>query len=142
MRGIYYKLPIDFKGIIEKKELIKISLEESIGQHIFMLMITSFGECKFDEHYGCEIWNIDFDLLKNDNELKTFITNSLKKSLVEYEKRIRIEDIQIGISQQNLGDFHKKRIKKKIVVQIRGTILETNRSLHFENYFFVSPLSY
>lgn len=142
MKGIYYKLPIDFKNLMSKGDLSKITLEHSIRQHIFMLMTTSFGECKFDESYGCGIWELDFDLLKNDNELKILIHKGLKDCITRYEKRFVVEDIEVSISEQNIGVNHQKRIKKKIIIKIKGAVLETNRVLDFQDYFFVSPLSY
>ena len=117
MKGIYYKLPIDFEGLIKKQDLAKIALEDSISQSIYTLMTTSLGECKFDETYGCELWDSDFDLLKSDNELKVFVAQSLKKSIAQHEKRITTQDIEV-------------------------TITETNRPYTFKNSFFVSPLSY
>ena len=33
MKGTYYKTPIDFKALIEKRDLAKTTLESSIDQH-------------------------------------------------------------------------------------------------------------
>jgi len=142
MKGIYYKLPIDFGGLMKKQDLAKIALEDSISQSIYTLMTTVFGECKFDETYGCELWDTDFDLLKSDDELKVFVAKSLKNSIIQHEKRIFLQDIEIRISEQNLGEINKKRIKKKVLVSVRAIVLETNRPYTFRNSFFVSPLSY
>jgi GPW/gp25 family protein len=142
MKGIYYKLPIDFEGLMKKQDLAKIALEDSISQSIFTLMTTSFGECKFDETYGCELWDSDFDLLKSDNELKVFVAKSLKNSILQHEKRIFLQDVEVTISEQDLGNTHKKRMKKKILVSVRAIILETNRPFVYDFFFFVSPLSY
>ena len=142
MKGIYYKLPIDFGGLMKKQDLAKIALEDSISQSIYTLMTTVFGECKFDETYGCELWDTDFDLLKSDDELKVFVAKSLKNSIIQHEKRIFLQDIEIKISEQNLGEINKKRIKKKVLVSIKAIVLETNRPYTFKNSFFVSPLSY
>ena len=142
MKGIYYKLPIDFEGLMKKQDLAKIALEDSISQSIFTLMTTVFGECKFDETYGCELWDTDFDLLKSDDELKVFVAKSLKNSIIQHEKRIFLQDIEIKISEQNLGEINKKRIKKKVLVSVRAIVLETNRPYVYKNSFFVSPLSY
>ena len=101
MKGIYYKLPIDFGGLMKKQDLAKIALEDSISQSIYTLMTTVFGECKFDETYGCELWDTDFDLLKSDDELKVFVAKSLKNSIIQHEKRIFLQDIEIKISEQN-----------------------------------------
>lgn len=142
MKGIYYKLPIDFENLIKKKELVRMTLESSIEQYVFMLMTTCFGECKFDEKYGCEIWDSDFDLLRDDNDLKNYIIKSLKETLHQYERRIDLEEIEVIVREQDFGSHQKKRIKKKIIIHINGTILETNGSYSFQKYFFVSPLSY
>ncbi|WP_332453550.1 GPW/gp25 family protein [Chryseobacterium aquaticum] len=142
MQGVYYKIPFDFESLTEKKDAEKILLETSIHQHIFLLATTSFGECKFDETYGSEIWEMDFDIMKNDNSLKEFIADTLKKSVTTYERRIRLEDVEVIINDHNLGTLGKRRMKKKVSIVIKGTVLETNRPFMFSNSFFVGPLSY
>ena len=142
MQGVYYKIPFDFESLTEKKDAEKMSLEASIHQHIFLLATTSFGECKFDETYGTEIWEMDFDIMKSDNALKEFITQSLKKSVGIHEKRIKLEDVEVVVSDHNLGTLGKKRMKKRIFISIKGIVVETNRPLMFNNSFFVGPLSY
>ena len=49
MKGTYYKTPIDFKALIEKRDLAKTTLDTSIDQQHFLLATTAWGECKFDE---------------------------------------------------------------------------------------------
>ena len=49
MKGTYYKIPIDFKALIEKHDLAKTTLETSVDQQLFLLATTAWGECKFDE---------------------------------------------------------------------------------------------
>ena len=142
MKGAFYKLPVDFGTIIQKKELEKTSLEHSIAQQIILLATTTFGECKFDETYGTEIWEMDFDIMKSDNSLKEFIAETLKKSIAMHERRIKLEDVEVVISDHNLGTLGKKRMKKKVSISIKGLILETNRPFIFNNSFFVGPLSY
>ncbi len=142
MIGTYYKIPFEFESLIEKKDADKISLEISISQHIFLIATTSLGECKFDETYGSEIWEMDFDLMKSDNILKEFIVETLKKSIVMHEKRIQLEDVEVSVNDHNLGTLGKRRMKKKVSIGIKGLILETNRPFSFNNSFFVGPLSY
>lgn len=142
MKGIYYKLPIDFEGIIHKKDAEKISIDNSIGQQIFLLATTALGECKFDDTFGTEIWELDFDLLKSDNQLKEFIINALKKAVVRHEKRILLEDVNVSVNDFNLGTLGKRRMKKKVMLSVKGQVMETNRPFLFQNSFFVGPLSY
>lgn len=142
MKGNYYKLPIDFDSLMAKKDVDKIPLSASISQHIFLLSTISFGECKFDETYGTEIWELDFDLLKTDNSLKDFISGALKNSIRLHEKRLHLEDVEISIRDYNIGITGKTRMKKRVEIGIKGVILETNQPFIFKNSFFVGPLSY
>lgn len=142
MKGVYYKTPMDFEAIVSKTDAEKISIDNSISQQIFLISTTALGECKFDETFGTEIWEMDFDLLKSDNTLKEFIINSMKKSIAMHEKRLLLEDVEVSVRDHNLGSIGKSRMKKRVVISVRGQVLETNRSFLFQNYFFVGPLSY
>jgi phage baseplate assembly protein W len=142
MRGIYYKIPMDFAAIVNKKDADKISIDNSISQQIFLISTTALGECKFDETFGTEIWEMDFDLLKTDNSLKEFIVSSMKKSIVMHEKRLLLEDVEVSVKDHNLGTIGKRRMKKRVVISVKGQVLETNRPFLFQNSFFVGPLSY
>lgn len=141
MKGTYYKLPIDFDALKQRKDLVQIPLEKSIRQHLFVLITTSFGECKFDYTYGCELWEMDFDLLKSDNELKQFIYDSVFQSVKTHEKRLFLQNIDLSISQESFGNRRESRVKKKIVLSLKGLIKETNRELIYTTSFYVGPLS-
>lgn len=142
MRGIYYKTPMDFGTIINKNDAEKISIDNSISQQIFLLSTTALGECKFDETFGTEIWEMDFDLLKSDNTLKEFIVSSMKKSIAMHEKRLLLEDVEVSVRDHNLVSSGKSRMKKRVIISVKGQVLETNRPFLFQNSFFVGPLSY
>lgn len=133
---------MDFEAVVNKKEAHKISIDNSISQQIFLISTTALGECKFDETFGTEIWEMDFDLLKTDNSLKEFIVNSMKKSIVMHEKRLLLEDVEVSVKDHNLGTIGKRRMKKRVVISVKGQVLETNRPFLFQNSFFVGPLSY
>jgi len=133
---------MDFEGIIHKKDADKISIDNSISQQIFLVATTALGECKFDETFGTEIWELDFDLLKSDNQLKEYIVSALKKGVIMHEKRLFMEDVEVSVTDYNLGTIGKRRMKKKVIISVKGQVLETNRPFLFKNSFFVGPLSY
>lgn len=142
MKGAFYKLPIDFNGIIQKKELEKTSIEHSIAQQIILLATTTFGECKFDETFGSRIWEIDFDLLMNENTLKEIISKTMKQSLLFHERRIKINELIVELSEERFFVDELSRAKKRVDIVIDATINSTNRKFDFKGYFFVGPLSY
>ncbi|MEO8236659.1 MAG: GPW/gp25 family protein [Flavobacterium sp.] len=142
MKGAFYKLPIDFNSVIQKKELEKTSIEHSIAQQIILLATTTFGECKFDETFGSKIWEIDFDLLMNENTLKEIISKTMKQSLIFHEKRIKVNELKVELSETMYLVDDVSRAKKKVDIIIEATIKSTNRNFDFRGYFFVGPLSY
>lgn len=142
MKGAFYKLPINFNSVIQKKELEKTSIEHSIAQQIILLATTTFGECKFDETFGSKIWEIDFDLLMNENTLKEIISKTMKQSLLFHEKRIKVNELIVELSETMYMVDDVSRAKKKVDIIIEATIKSTNRNFDFRGYFFVGPLSY
>lgn len=142
MKGAFYKLPIDFNEILQKKELEKTSLEHSIAQQIILLATTTFGECKFDETFGSKIWEIDFDLLMNENSLKELISKTMKQSLILHENRIKVNELKVELSEIMYQIDEVNRAKKRVDIIIEATIKSTNRNFNFRGYFFVGPLSY
>lgn len=141
MREAFYKLPIQFNSIIQKKELERTSIEDSIAQHIILLATTAFGECKGDDTYGSKLWEIDFDLLMNENKIKEIISTGLKDSLACHEVRIKVLEVNVELSQVKLNMPEAIRLKKKINISIKSTVKSTNRSFNLSFSFFVGPLS-
>lgn len=143
MYGIYYKTPIDFKDLMEKKEIDKTNLEHSIAQFINLSATTSFGECKFDENFGCKIWEMDFDLLSDQNTIKDRIREALISSIKKYEYRLDLTDVEVSITEAKAASYNNNlRMKKKVNVVVNGNVKKTNRAFNFYGYFFVGPLSY
>ena len=66
----------------------------------------------------------------------------MKKAIVMHEKRLLLEDVEVSVKDHNLGNFGKRRMKKRVVISVKGQVLETNRPFLFQNSFFVGPLSY
>lgn len=142
MKGAFYKLPIDFNAVMKKRDLEKTSIEHSIAQQIIILATTTFGECKFDETFGSNIWEIDFDLLMNENTVKEIISKTMKQSLLLHEKRIKVNELKVELSEIVSSVEEVSRAKKRVDIIVEATIKSTNRNFDFRGYFFVGPLSY
>ena len=143
MYGIYYKIPIRFKDLIEKKEPEKTTLENSIAQYINMILTSSFGECKFNEMFGCSIWETDFDLLSDNISLRDKIKNDVRGALLRHETRLNLKEVVIAISETRSASYNNSyRLKKRVDVSIYGYVKKTNRPFDFYSHFFVGPLSY
>ena len=142
MKGTYYKTPIDFKALIEKRDLAKTTLATSIDKQLFLLATTAWGECKFDEGFGIGFWEADFDMLKSDANLKLLVKESLKEAIQRYEKRLFVQEVEVEVTNQNLSTLEKTRTKKKVIIYIKGFIRETNNPYEYRTHLFIAPLSY
>lgn len=143
MKQQFYSLPLTFAGVMQKKEHPICSLQQSVAQHLHLIITTSFGELPVDENFGCSIWEHDFDNITSGHKIKEFIKESLRSSIEHYEKRLANVRIELLISQEELAhSIHGARVKKKITITISGLLQSTNEKFIYEDSFFTGPLSY
>jgi len=132
----YYKLPINANALIKNKS-------HATSNNIHLITTSYFGECSFDDTYGCSIWNIDFDNLKSTNKLKSIIEESLYTSLKRHEKRLSKLAITVKIKQEEItATGQNNRIKKRVDIAVKGKIKKIDEAFSYVEYFFIGPLSY
>jgi len=143
MKQNYYTLPLSFAGIMQKKDHPTCTLQQSVAQHLHLIITTAFGELPADENFGCSIWEHDFDNITSGHKIKEFIKDSLQSSIDHYEKRLGNVRIDLLISQEELMNSKQgARVKKKINITITGLLQSTNEKFMYEDNFFTGPLSY
>jgi phage baseplate assembly protein W len=152
MQREYYSLPLAVEKLIldqgdhqlnyRPEELRKCSLEQSVMQHLHLLLTTAFGELSSDESFGCSVWENDFDNLTSSHRLKENIRMSLVQTIQQYEKRLGNVRVELIIRQEELPQLTGKYVKKKIDITITGILQSTNERFSFRDSFFVGPLSY
>ncbi|SFW63075.1 Phage baseplate assembly protein W [Chitinophaga sancti] len=133
---------MDFSRILQKQDLPDVNLEESVGQHIQLLITTVLGENKDDPQYGCQLWDSDFDIRASNNEVKEQVELSIRASINRYEKRLTQTRVVAQISQEELMGVSAKKVKKKIRVTVTGVLARNKTEFHYSSFFYVSPLSY
>lgn len=139
----YITLNINFEEAIQGKPLKRVSLEDSIAQHLHLIITTHLGENAYEQNYGCSIWEFDFDNTLTDSRLKDRIKESLIESIALQEKRIGAVDVRVTIAQSEIDSLlDSKRIKKRVDIHITSTIKETGETIKYYEYFFLGPLSY
>lgn len=142
MINSYYNIPFEFDKFFEKKDLKKISLQESISQFIGTIVTTQFEEYKFDDNFGSEIWETDFDLLTNTNVLKEKIKNSLSEKIKTYEKRLSNIEVILNIGEDYSETGKKVRLKKYLTITVQGIIKKTDEPYSYRGYYYIAPLSH
>jgi phage baseplate assembly protein W len=138
----YYKLPLDFSRMLQKEDLPDCNLEESVSQHIQLLITTVLGENKDDPNYGCQLWDSDFDIRASNNEVKEQVELSIKASINRYEKRLSQIRVIAMVSQEEFPSETARKVKKKIKVTVTGVLARNKTPFNYNSFFYVSPLSY
>lgn len=141
MKDLYYKIPLDFKGLTTGEDIRKVTIEESLAQYISLVITTIFGEYKYDDNFGTIIWETDFSMLANVNQLKDMIKESVFSKVREYEKRLTVTDVTLGINEDTLSYITNVRVKKRLDIIVYGIIKKTNQPYYYKSSYYLAPFS-
>jgi phage baseplate assembly protein W len=143
MSIVYYKIPLQLTTIMEGKELPVCDLRHSITKNLELIIITRFGEHRSDPTFGCEIWDLDFELIVSASIWEEKLRKSLIKSITNHEHRLSAVEITVTIADMEKFNVFKNftEIKKRVDIYVSGTIHKTGEPFTFRTNMFLSPLS-
>ena len=104
MKYEYFKLPIPFSEILSRKEIEKTNIRFSINQKIQLILLTYFGECRYNPKFGCVVWEYDFTNVSNENAWRDLVVGSLTETLVSNEPRLQNISIKVNIKEEEFDD--------------------------------------
>jgi len=142
MKDLYYKIPFDFKGLTKGQDIRKVTIEESLAQFISLIITTIFGEYKYYDDFGTMIWETDFNLLANANQLKDTIKDSVFSKVKQYEKRLTVTDVTLSVSEDTVSYTKNIRVKKRLDIVVYGIIKKTNQPYYYKSSYFLAPFSF
>ncbi|CAM4124347.1 MULTISPECIES: GPW/gp25 family protein [Flavobacterium] len=142
MKDLYYKIPFDYKKLSNGEDTTKVTIEESLAQFISVIISTIFGEYKYDEEFGTIIWDTDFNLLANPNKLKDMIKESIHEKVNQYEKRLTVTEVTLGVNENTLSYETNIRVKKRLDITVYGVIKNTNEPYYFKSSYYLAPFSF
>jgi phage baseplate assembly protein W len=138
-----YNIPLRLTDAMEGKELPSCNLETSIQNNLELIITTRFGEHRSDPTFGCEIWDLDFELIISARLWEEKLRQSLLKSITTHEQRLAGVEINVAISDMEKFNVIRQftEIKKRVDIRITGVIKKTGENLAFHTNLFLSPLS-
>ncbi|WP_130736593.1 GPW/gp25 family protein [Flavobacterium sp. J27] len=142
MKDLYYKIPFDYKKLSNGNDAAKVTIEESLAQFISVIISTIFGEYKYDDGFGTVIWETDFNLLANPNKLKDMIRESVHEKVNQYEKRLKVTEVTLGVNENTLSYETNIRVKKRLDIIVYGVIKKTNQPYYFKSSYYLAPFSF
>jgi phage baseplate assembly protein W len=140
----YFPLPIPFESLLDGRDFPKVDLKLSVRQRMHLLLVTFFGESRYDEEFGSSIWEHDFENISNVTAWKDNVSKALYDALINHEKRIHKIKVKVEIMPEEISDIrfqHAKQIRKKLEVTIDATLVKTNEYLPFTEQIYISPIS-
>jgi len=143
----YYRFPLVFEDVIQKKELKMTDLNKSIAQNIYLILTSEFGEYRFDDSYGCSIWEHDFENISSVHTWKDQIAQSTRQSILRHEPRldqVKVK-VEIGLEEKKLMVVSRSvsRLKKCVDITVTGNIVETNQTFPaYTQRLYISPFSF
>lgn len=102
----YLKMPLQLQSAVAKK-LQRCSYQESIAQHIMLLILSHHGEVIGREDFGSMIWDLEFNQLVKISDWEEGVKNSLIKTIEKYEKRLR--NVDVNVSQAPVAAVQTKQ---------------------------------
>jgi phage baseplate assembly protein W len=143
MSDYLYNKPFRLIRLFENRDLQGADAGKSISQHIELIIFTRFGEHRHNNNFGCEIWDLDFELIVSETTWEEKFRQSLLKSITDYENRLYQVEVEIKMTEveKSFTIRNVTEIKKKVDISIRGRINITGEKYYFNTALFLSPLS-
>ncbi|QXV65593.1 GPW/gp25 family protein [Mucilaginibacter sp. 21P] len=138
-----YKKPLLFNQLLRGRDLETQDLGASISQYLELIIFTRFGEHRFKPDFGCEIWELDFELIVSESTWEEKLRQSLLKSITTHEQRIY--DVSLDVRIKEVNKFYPLRnvseIKKSVEIVVKGKIQQTGETYMFSTSLYLNPLS-
>lgn len=138
-----YKKPFALKRITQGSIAEKEDIAASISQYIELIIHTRYGEHRYMPDFGCEIWDLDFELIVSESIWEEKLRQSMLRSITRYEQRIY--DTQVDVYIKEVNKFYPVRniteVKKQVEIVVRAKVHKTGENYRFSTSLYLSPLS-
>ncbi len=136
----FYNIPFLFSNILKRvpREEYCCSLQDSLKQHISLIISSRYKEFRYDSSFGCKVWELDFIVPANLNIWKEEIKQALEESILKYEHRVEKIEIKIDISK---SPADLKRINQVLDFRVTGSFKGISETFDFSDRLYFSPYS-
>jgi len=139
----FYSKPLRVGSIMKGMDTDDSEVGRSISDHIQLIIFTRYGENRYNPEFGCEIWDLDFELIVSELLWEEKFRKSLLRSISEYESRLDHINVEVKISEvENIFPLRRiTEIKKKVDITIRALLKTTGEKYYFNTSLYLSPLT-
>lgn len=137
----YYRLPLNLGLIIKKEQHALCGLKQSIAQNLHLIISTYRGEAAYSDDFGCSLWDEEFNL-QLDLRWKENLYDSLSLAIDKFEKRLKLHELKATMEElTEVIEKGKARGRRRLKIEISGTIRKTNEPFNFVDLIFICPVA-
>ncbi|CAA9228778.1 MAG: hypothetical protein AVDCRST_MAG56-837 [uncultured Cytophagales bacterium] len=136
----YYALPFDARQAT--RQLPKTDVEESVRQHIRLLLLTMPGSFRFSPWYGGWLNKHHYRLpdkrkgeKKLENELKEKLQANLRQLLTRYEPRLVLHEVEVTVILSPPGGPREKGGRILFNANVIGTLPNQESFKHAQSIY-------
>ena len=137
----YLKLPLDLSRTLNG-QMQRCSYEESIAQHIMMLIVSRYGEVEGKEDYGSVIWDLEFNQVLKNADWEEKVRQSLEATITKYESRLK--DIHVRVELTEVEEDVRNKFpnaRQRVRVWVNGVMVRNDQQFKFSTHLYISPIS-
>ena len=137
----YLKLPLDLSRTLNG-QMQRCSYEESIAQHIMMLIVSRYGEVEGKEDYGSVIWDLEFNQVLKNADWEEKVRQSLEATITKYESRLKDIHFRVALTEVE-EDVRNKfpNARQRVRVWVNGVMVRNDQQFNFSTHLYISPIS-
>lgn len=137
----YLKLPLNLSGALNG-QLKRCSYEESIAQHIMMLIVSRYGEVEGKEDYGSVIWDLEFNQVLRNSDWEETVRQSLEATIKKYESRLKNVQVRVELTEveEDVRDKYPNA-RQRVRVWVSGIMIRNDQDFSFATHLYISPIS-
>ena len=137
----YLKLPLDLSRTLNG-QMQRCSYEESIAQHIMMLIVSRYGEVEGKEDYGSVIWDLEFNQVLKNADWEEKVRQSLEATITKYESRLKDIHVRVELTEVEEGVRNKfPNARQRVRVWVNGVMVRNDQQFNFSTHLYISPIS-
>ena len=135
------KLPLDLSKTLNG-QMQRCSYEESIAQHIMMLIVSRYGEVEGKEDYGSVIWDLEFNQVLKNADWEEKVRQSLEATITKYESRLKNIHVRVELTEVE-EDVRNKfpNARQRVRVWVNGVMVRNDQQFNFNTHLYISPIS-
>ena len=133
----YLKLPLDLSRTLNG-QMQRCSYEESIAQHIMMLIVSRYGEVEGKEDYGSVIGDLEFNQVLKNADWEEKVRQSLEATITKYESRLK--DIHVRVELTEVEEDVRNKFpnaRQRVRVWVNGVMVRNDQQFNFSTHHYI-----